>query len=890
MFNSPNGASPNMEFDLRAKVMIGLGLSILLLNLTLLPIVFTGAVPGAVEEKFKTYPLDSACGEDGDCDSVERDWEISTSRRDYYAWDVTNLAEVMDDGAVPTYQKMGPFTYEIRTLRTLIEHDEDAGELTYNALKSYECAADSPVPCDTEISQLNIQFRPQIIGATGSAFNGIMELTKIGFSSGMMNQDLNTTQAGIATAASISSMTDTVGGSGYGYAGYAAWNTAEGLGQVSVQLPNAFDGNVLPAANFSEGLDAALHSSVHPLDSEFNISLVNPAGPVAFLGLGTPEILVSTIEADPANSITVQRATAYGYLAMMMIDDTSVPDYAQTLVRDWSLYVLTGSLFQENGGGSDFTDSDDIADRLENLLAVDFSDLDCLNLMMNGDGTDTPLGLLAKNAGGTGFGLAAFLKMDAPTAMATFDLDAIQYTAIATWANGWATSSTSIQMALLGGSGTLSAGQFVNTSFGAEDPINGGHLDLSLNIGGSWQTVYFQPAVSLTPEQSAEVLYGPLGLATRTGATLFLYGELSGQTPPVDMATFEPAAPTAWTTETIAAAYGIDLNAASALRTLVMGPIFGNFVEDFLIDNFGATPYLTQSVSNWLFGWHDPVSAYLASGDATDMSAGWASLESNATYFGSNGVANGDGTNYTICTGESSSCDKGEAIREDGSSQLSWRNDAMFSATHGIITPEDLTGTTGGFLTGEGDKVDVSGYAIADLSCAETGTVKGIPVDICTVSVEPTSRSIQANLLKTFTLLDATPSALPIYLGSDIEVKSELLSGLIIAGESTTTFYLDSREGNDMMTAPTMDDLVPVFQIESGSVIGDADAEQLESAIVQNQNHFTYWMNFDTGFDVIPLLLFMTSLSLLIAPFVLKRSKPVDQSTGLLARAREIQG
>jgi hypothetical protein len=886
-----------MEFDLRAKVLIGIGLVILLLSLTLLPFVFTGAVPGAVEEKFKTYPLDSACGEYGDCDSVEGDWEISTSRRDYYAWDVTNLADVMDDGAMPTYRKMGPFTYEIRTLRTLIEHDDDAGELTYNVLKSYECAADSLVPCDTEISQLNIQFRPQIIGATGTAFNGIMELTKIGFSSGMMNQDLNTTQAGIATAASLSSMTDTVGGSGIGYAGYAALSTAEGLGQVSVQLPNALDGNILPAANFSEGLDTTLYSSVHPLDSEFNISLLNPSGPVAFLGLGTPEILVSTIEADPENSITVQRATAYGYLAMMMIDtngdeieDTSVPDYAQTLVRDWSLFVLTGSLFQENGGGSDFTDSDDIADRLENLLDIDFSNMDCLNLMMNGDGTDTPLGLLAQNAGGTGFGLAAFLKMDAPTAMATFNLDAAQYTAISTWASGWATSSTSIQMALLGGSGTLSAGQFVNTSFGAEDPINGGYLELSMNLGGMWETIYALPAISLTPEQSAEVLYGPLGLASRTGATLFLYGELSGQTPPVDLATFEPAAPTAWTTETIAEAYGIDLNAASALRTLVMGPIFGDFVEDFLIDNFGATPYLTQSVNNWLFGWHDPVSAYLASGDATNMSAGWASLESNATYYGSNGVANGDGTNYTICTGESSSCDKGEALREDGSSQLSWRNDEMYSATLGIITPEDISGTTGGFITGDGDKVDVSGYAIVDLSCDGTGTVKGIPVDVCTASVEPTSRSIQANLLKTFTLLDATPSALPIYLGSEIEVKSEQLSGLIIAGESTTIFYLDSRAGNDMATAPTMNDLKPVFQIESGSVIGDADAEQMESAIVQNQNHFTYWMNFDTGFDVIPLLLFITGLVLLISPFVLKRSKPVDSPTGLLARVREIQG
>ena len=193
------------RFSLRGKVLIGIGLTFILLNLTLIPIVFTGAVPDAVEERFETYPLDSACGEDGDCSTVEADWVTSTAQRDYYAWDITNVDDVMATGATPTYEKMGPFTYDITSTKTLIEHDADAGELTYNLVKSFQCAADSAMPCDTEISQLNIQFRPQIIGATGTAFNGIMDLTKIGFASAVMNQDLNTTQAGIATSEYITS-------------------------------------------------------------------------------------------------------------------------------------------------------------------------------------------------------------------------------------------------------------------------------------------------------------------------------------------------------------------------------------------------------------------------------------------------------------------------------------------------------------------------------------------------------------------------------------------------------------------------------------------------------------------------------------------------------------
>ena len=109
-----------MVFGLRGKVLIGVGLTFLLLNLTLMPLVFTGAVPDAVDDKFETYPLDTACGENSDCDSVEPDWATSTSQRDYYAWDVTNLADVMDAGAVPTYQKMGPFTYDITSQKTLM--------------------------------------------------------------------------------------------------------------------------------------------------------------------------------------------------------------------------------------------------------------------------------------------------------------------------------------------------------------------------------------------------------------------------------------------------------------------------------------------------------------------------------------------------------------------------------------------------------------------------------------------------------------------------------------------------------------------------------------------------------------------------------------------------
>ncbi len=858
----------------RSKFLIGFGLVFLLLNLTLLPIVFTAAVAGAVDDQFATYPLDTICGQDGDCDSVEASWATSISTRDYYAWDLSNEDQVLENQAPPKYDRKGPYTYQITSHKTLLEHDADKGEITYNVVNSFECSSKSEHPCNQQLTQLNIQFRPQIIGATGSAINGIMDLTKIGFASGMMNQDLNTTQAGIATADHITSMTSTIGGAGFGSYGYTALTAAEAAGEVSVILPNTLDGNLLPVANFIGGIDSALYSSLHPLDPRFNVSLVNDLGPVAFMSMGEPEALLSTIEEQPANSIALQRATAYGYLATEMVDtnddgeeDTLVPDYAQTLIRDWSLYIAIGLEFQSNGGGSPFTDSEDVAKRLNNLLDVDFSDVDCLNLMMNGDGGATPLGLLAKNSAGTGFGLSAFLSMDSAKAMSTFGLSSTQYEAISLWSEGWATSVTSLQMALLGGSGTLNAGQFVNTSFGDEDPIFGGYLTYSMNQGGEWASGNSLSAISLTPEQSANILYGPLGLTSSSGALLFLYGELSGKVAPGYLSGTQTETEP-WGVDVIASAYEIDTNSAAALQSLMMDSIFGEFVEEFLVSNFATTPYLTQSIDSWLLGWHDPVNAYLASGNSSDLSVGWASLESNQTYFGSNGVANGDGTNYTICSGEKSSCDKGELIEQDSSSQLSWRNDRMSEATFGLITPEDISGTTGGFITGQEDKVDVSGYAIADITCTGEDILKGIPVKVCSTTVNATERSIQANLLRTFTLLDVIPSALPIYLGSEIKLKSEQLSGLIIAGESTTTFYLDNRQGNQMQSQPTFNDLVPVFEIRSSSEIADEDAKKMESAIIQNQNYFTYWMNFDTSLDFIPFLTWLLAIGFISTSLV----------------------
>ena len=121
---------------------------------------------------------------------------------------------------------------------------------------------------------------------------------------------------------------------------------------------------------------------------------------------------------------------------------------------------------------------------------------------------------------------------------------------------------------------------------------------------------------------------------------------------------------------------------------------------------------------------------------------------------------------------------------------------------------------------------------------------------------------ITAKLVKSFTLLDATTPALPFTSeAKSLDVRRCFRTNY--CGSSTSTFYLDTRTGLDLATTPTMDDLQPVFQIVSASEIEDDDAEEMEDAIVHNQEYMTWWTNFDTPFDYVAPLLYILGISLI---------------------------
>ncbi len=886
--------------------MLGAALVCLILSAPM-SIISTGAVEDAVEDNFETFPTDNACADD-DCTEADSDWATSTGERSYYAWNLTNPGD-----AEPVYEQVGPFDYDITYTREIIDFNRTAGTLTYSESKVYTCAEDTRTPCDSEVTTTNIPFQPQVVGATGLAISGIMDLTKAGFAAAAINNELTSFSAGKVTAewvtntmaggyVNLPTVTDgetldsanasiAIGESWYDQfdAFFAATNQS-GMNNMpgfpptvtytqAIQGQQAQVGAVTFAGNASiTDLTYAFDSAVMPTGED--VSLTGMVGVMVLSGhcnafpTATYDQVMADAGAGFANVGTMQRASIWGYTVMA---SETMPDVNATIANDFAVCFGIGGMFANVFGGGDddwFTDTSgtavDASTRMMNYLGVDIDNAVAMNLLFGGQGDATPTGILATNAVGdesaTAFGVATFIGMDAATAMSTYNLDTAQYGAIATWVGGWLGSQTALPLVLLGGSGTVTAEEFVNITLGGEDPINGGYLTYSLNMGGAWGVLGASagaPPVSVAPEVAGNLLYGPLGITTRTGSGLFLYGELFGQTPPIDLATMQPGAPMPWDEAAIGAIYGIDANAAAALRSLLRDAIYDDFVPDFLLGLGSDGPYKTQTVNEWLFGWRDPVSAFVA-GDITDPTLGWTKLETNQTYYGSGGVSTGPATTYTICTGHNSDCDKGETLLEDGSNELPWHNTEMMMATFGLIGVETLDETTGGFLTGDGDKVDAGGYAITDVVCSGTSKVKNIPVDDCTASVDPTTRPITAKLIKSFSLVDAMTPALPVYFGTEINMQAEQLSGLIIAGDSTSTFYLDMRGPYDRATAPTMDDLQPVFQIVQSSEIEGDDAEAMESSIVTNQNGLTYWTNFDVPTDYIALLLLLGTVSCLI--------------------------
>ena len=88
--------SENMGLKPLNMTVVIAGFLMVTMNLAVLGPMSTSAVPGAVEDAVETKAKDDIC-KNVLCTQVNDDWKESTSQRDFYAWHMWNVEDVVNN-------------------------------------------------------------------------------------------------------------------------------------------------------------------------------------------------------------------------------------------------------------------------------------------------------------------------------------------------------------------------------------------------------------------------------------------------------------------------------------------------------------------------------------------------------------------------------------------------------------------------------------------------------------------------------------------------------------------------------------------------------------------------------------------------------------------------
>ena len=873
-----------MDNQQKATAILTVGIMLIGINfLALAPF-----VAGQVEAGVQDVVADGYDGYDDDGNEnytadYDDEWLISTSERVYFAYSLDNPDEV-DAGEAHEFTKMGPFIYEVTTTREIIDFDYDAGEMTYSEYDSFEwcetCTwiddsgdSHNSVPGSTEITQVNILWNTQRIAgiSTGIVYGEVF--AKAGFANNMIATDLQNRAPSIWASEDISGMVDTfslslqatgmdeVNASILAPSGVlsGAYVSATGGGTTSDILNNT--------QTFFPYADSILYGAQDP-STGICIALTCDIGPMLVAGMGAPD----------GGVVTQTRAALYGYADAG--DDMAAIDLA--------VFALAGNTFLAHGGGADLTQVTDLRQRLNEVSGVDITNPDVLNGVIFGTpDADIPNGLLSVSdySGIPLNGIALFLlgaQGDLFGTMTTYGIGLTQLLGLSDYAGEWigmVGTPTEFEMILAGGQGTLNADDWWQISFGGEEPIAGGYIPIGLN------RAEFEGTIDMDVAKVTEILYTSPYALTSDFASIFMYGELSGSTLPAE----EGAETTDWNDAYVAGLYDISESDAAAVRSWVADFMFDQVIGALLGFQYGGSAYITQPVDNWLFGWRDIIVADVVYGEPDNMALGWVSLETNETYFGSDSVTTGD---YDVYVASTEGDNMGQRLRQgyinsDGNGfcdfklnsdgtmadadssgmypceagdlygfteHLPWRAPHRETSTLGLLSAHVgndntvVAGAVGGVADSDDPfRVNLVGYAMAESVPGDMETYKGIEMRAHTVNLDPSQNQIQAKLIGSASFVDVLPGALPVYFGSNVDIKVEPVTQVAMYGKSVSMFHLDLR-GPGMLNPEMGVDTHPVFEIHTFSEIADEDAETFQCRVLDNMEPM-YWTDFGGSGD-----------------------------------------
>ena len=512
------------------------------------------------------------------------------------------------------------------------------------------------------------------------------------------------------------------------------------------------------------------------------------------------------------------------------------------------------------------------------------------NFLNGGEGTNNPTGILAEGSEPIYFGVNAFAdaaNSNKDQAMSDYGIiNSSGMDFLTEWVNNWLNSVSTYEVSgvhLIDDDGepypsnsteNITASDYANISFGGVDPLDGSLPLFGLNNGG---LLSLDNEINTGNKLGGEILDI---MSTDTGAAGAVYMSLSGVTPPRIGSDYGPGGLEFSKWIGFGQGYGTDTEQTYALEHFTMNVMYNDLVPRYL-EGIGAERWTTLSINEWLFGWHDPATAYTLSGSSDNYSTGWFSLDANSSFYltpelVSLGVEAPENppTWMVRNTGEQDLTKLNKLMTQNNISELSWHSEEMYYGTYGLVDwePNGLRYASGGWIDGTNInceennfvKYDLAGFIVPNVPCVGTSNVKGIETIHYSIETNASDRLIQAKLLNTKTLLDALPGSIPLYFGATADFYAEPKTGYIIKGDVTSTFYLDVAALNDpAKESPTsVDELQPVFMIEIHPELDDEQADQIKSQIYTNQNIVTWWTNFDTPFDfILPVLILISAAS-----------------------------
>ena len=517
------------------------------------------------------------------------------------------------------------------------------------------------------------------------------------------------------------------------------------------------------------------------------------------------------------------------------------------------------------------------------------------DFLFGGDGTNSPTGILAEGEDPIYYGVKNFAKSansNQEQAMETYGItNSTGIDFLTNLVNSWLNDISTYEVSgehLVDDDGfpypenttaNITASDYANISFGGVDPLDGSLPFFGLNKGGL--NPKLTETIAMSNTKGGELLDQ---MMTAEGAIGLMYMYSTGVTPPLTGNGYGAGGLELSKYTGYSGGYGINVFEALALEHLTMDVLYNSYIPEYLA-SYGSSRWTTLSVNEWLFGWHDSAAAYVLSGDENNYSSGWFSLDANSTYYLTPELAQlgvtapeNPPSHIVRYTGEQDLTTLGQLVTQNNVTELDWHSEEMYEGTYGLVDwePNGLRRSSGGWVSGtnincEEDyylKYDLAGYIVADIPCVGMKDVKGINSVHYSIQTNATERLIQAKLLNSKTILDALPGSIPVYFGSDADFYAEPVSGYIIKGDVTSTFYLDlDALNNPTKDAPTsMDELQPVFSIEIHPELDDEQAKQILSQIYTNKNIISWWTNFDTPFDfILPALILISATCFVFA-------------------------